>query len=106
MPGTGAIGHGQRAGMVGRTAQYLSGVYLAVAAYAAARESGAWEVSLCAQPRDWRLSYALAVVFVATSVVRFLLSPGLGERAVPVGIGSCLCARYPQAMRHRLARNL
>jgi hypothetical protein len=60
-------------------------VYLAVAAWAAARESGVWEASLSGTPGDRRMGYALAVTFVAAAIIaRFVLLPGSGSRALTI----------------------
>ena len=68
---------------IGLSAQWLSGVYLVMAAIAAARESRAHQISLAVVPRDARLRYGLALVFVAVAwAVRLLFFEDLGA-AVP-----------------------
>lgn len=70
-------------GWAGRTAQWGGGVYLLLAALAAARQSGGRQISLAAVPSDPRLGYAIAVAFVAAATVgRLLFMPDLGTRAV------------------------
>ncbi|HLQ13370.1 MAG TPA: PAS domain S-box protein [Steroidobacteraceae bacterium] len=68
-----------------RGVQYLGGIYLVIAAFAAMNESGAETLSLAASRPSARTRYASAVLFVAASVaVRLLLLPSLQMRAVPV----------------------
>jgi signal transduction histidine kinase len=77
--------HSSALNWTGVLTQCLSGVYLVAAAFAAARESRAWDISLAVAPSDARLRYALAVMFVAAAVaLRLLFHEVLGPRAVPV----------------------
>jgi PAS domain S-box-containing protein len=77
--------HGSALGWTARTALWLGGIYFVMAALAAARHSGAREISLVSPPADARLRYVLAVVFVAVAVVlRLLLVNHLGTRAVAI----------------------
>ena len=74
---------GTAVGWAGRSAQWLSGLYMMLAAFAVANESGSWGVPLAVRPNDPRLRYAMAVTFaVAATVVRLLFLHGMGERAV------------------------
>lgn len=67
---------------VGLASQWLSGPYLVAAAIAVARETKAHQVSLAVAPRDARLRYGLALVFVAAAwAVRLLFFRDLGTTA-------------------------
>ena len=77
--------HGSALGWTARAAGWLGGIYLLMAARAAARDSGAREISLAMPPTDARLRYFLAAVFVAAAVVlRMMLNDVLGTRAIGV----------------------
>src|SRR5262249_13306901 len=75
--------YGSVVGWIGVGAQWLSGIYLVIASLAASRESGATHISLAVAPRDARLRYGLAGVFLAAaSGGRLLFFQDLGS-AVP-----------------------
>jgi signal transduction histidine kinase/CheY-like chemotaxis protein len=85
--GTGLFGvliqsvHSSALGWTGVGAQLLGGVYLLIAAFAAARESRASDISLAVPPRDARLRYCLAVAFVvAAVVVKLVFLPDAGVK--------------------------
>ncbi len=64
---------------IGLSAQGLAGVYLVAAATAAARAARAHRISLAVAPRDARLRYGLALVFVASAwAIRLLFFEELG----------------------------
>jgi signal transduction histidine kinase len=71
------------ASWIGLVALWLSGVYLVAAATAAAREAKAHQISLALAPRDARLRYGLALVFIGAAwAIRLLFFDELGT-AVP-----------------------
>ena len=75
--------HSSVVGWIGVGTQWLSGAYLLTGSVAAARESGAAEISLAVAPRDARLRYGLAFVFIAAAAaVRMLFFQEIGT-AVP-----------------------
>ena len=64
---------------VGLASQWLSGPYLVAAAMVVARETKANQISFAVAPRDARLRYGLALVFVAAAwAVRLLFFRDLG----------------------------
>lgn len=77
--------HGSALGWTARSAQWVGGIYLLVAAVAARRESPSYEVSLSVSPDQKWLRYTLAVVFVTAAVtVRLVFLQSLEAEAVTI----------------------
>ncbi len=82
--------YGSLLGWIGRLSQYLGGIYMLVAAVAAVRESGAWEVALESQLNEARQDYTNLLDLAADGIAVYE-PPGTNHEGRFLSVNPALC---------------